>query len=86
MTGILKVYILKLFFPLIGWRRFAQGFHDLDILLLTMLTADPVLPWLQVAVFHHLVTVRTAGGERIDSYLPVLRHEDLIENPFYNIP
>jgi hypothetical protein len=81
-----RSYIVKLFFSLVGWRRFVQGFHDLYILPLTMLTPDPVLPRLKVVILHHLVTIRAAGGKRIDSYLPALRHEDLIENPFYKIP
>ena len=50
--------------------------HDLYILLLTMLTPDPMLPRLKIAVFHHLVTVGTPGGERIDGYLSALRHVD----------
>jgi hypothetical protein len=50
------------------------GFHDLYILPLTMLALDPVLTWLKVAIFHHLVTVRAAGGERIDDYLSAFRH------------
>jgi hypothetical protein len=48
---------------LIRWRCFVQRFHDLYILLLTMITPDPMLTWLKVGVFHHLITVRTAGGK-----------------------
>jgi hypothetical protein len=55
-----------------------RGFHDLYILPLTMLTPDPVLPRLKIAVFHYLVTVRAAGGKRTDGYLPLLRHDDLM--------
>jgi hypothetical protein len=69
---------VKLFFPLIGGGLFVQRFHDLYILLLTMLTPDPVLPRLKIAIFHHLVTVRAAGGKRINGYLPLLRHDNLI--------
>lgn len=81
-TGILQVMSLKLFFPLIRWRRFVQGFHDLYILTLTMLTPDPMLTWLKVGVFDHFVTVGTAGGERIDGYFPLLRHESSPQKPF----
>jgi hypothetical protein len=59
-----------------------KRFHDLYILLLTMLTPDPVLTRLKIAVFHHLVTVGTAAGERIDSYLTLLRHDGLPQNSF----
>ena len=54
------------------------GSHYFYILPLTMLTPDPVLPRLKVIVFHYLVTVRAAGGERVDGYLPLLRHNDVI--------
>ncbi len=54
-----------------------KGFYDLYILPLTLLTPDPVLPRLKVAVFHHLVTVGAAVGKRADKYLPALRHDDL---------
>lgn len=52
-----------------------QRFHDLYILPLTMLTPDPVLPRLKIAVFQHLVTIGTAGGERIEGYFPLFRHD-----------
>ena len=58
-------------------------FHDLYILPLTMRAPDPVLTWLKVAVFDYLVTVRTVGGERIDGYLPLPRHDDLMKNPLF---
>jgi hypothetical protein len=63
---------------LIGQRCFVQRSHDLYILPLTMLAPDPVLPRLKVAVFDYLVTVRTAGGESIDGYLSLLRHNDVM--------
>lgn len=69
--------IVRLFSPLIGWGRLMKGFYDLYILPLTLLTPDPVLPRLKVAVFHHLVTVGAAVGKRADKYLPALRHDDL---------
>jgi hypothetical protein len=52
-----------------------KGFHDLYILPLTMLAPDVMLPRLNVGIYHHFVTVGTAGGERIDGYLLLLRHE-----------
>jgi hypothetical protein len=70
--------ILRLFSPLIGWGHLVKGFYDLYILLLTLPAPDPVLPGRKVAVFHHLVTVRAAGGKRINGYLPLLRHDNLI--------
>jgi hypothetical protein len=75
-------YILKLFFPPVGWRDLVKGFHDLDILPLTLLTADPVLPWFKVPVFHHLVAVGATGGKRIDNDLTAPSHNNLMESPF----
>jgi hypothetical protein len=69
--------IVRLFFPLVNWGRLVKGFYDLYILPLTLLAPHLMLPWLKVAVFHHLVTVGTPGGKRIDNYLPALRHDDL---------
>ena len=54
-----------------------REFHELYILPLTMLTGNPVFPRLKITVLHHLVTVRAAAGERVDGYLPALRHIDV---------
>jgi hypothetical protein len=83
MAGLVsyRSYIVKSFFPLVNWGRLVKGFYDLYILPLTLPAPDPMLPGLKIAIFHHLVTVGTAGGKRIDSYLPALRHDDLSWKP-----
>jgi hypothetical protein len=69
--------------PPLSGGYFVEGFHYLDILPLALFACDPMLTWLEVKVFHHLVTVRTPARKDIDGYLTSLRHNSIAQNIFF---